>query len=319
MVRFLTRMLLILVACTPAWAQPAFPSKPVTMVVPFPAGGALDVVARALAEEMRKHLGQPVVVENRVGAGGTVGTGAVARAAPDGHTILFGSVATHAIAPGVYRSLTYDALKDFVPVMQVTSSPLLVTSSAKFNVSTLAELIAAAKAQPGKLNYGSTGNGTAVHLAGEVLKASTGLDVLHVPYKGGPDAVQALITGDIAFMVANLELALPQVRGGRVRALAVTGSRRIAALPDVPTLREAGVPGTEVTTWFGLFAPAGTPKAVVDRLQRDAATALKDLAQRSVVQADEAVGSTPEQFAAFVQAEHAKWGTVIKNIGLKID
>jgi tripartite-type tricarboxylate transporter receptor subunit TctC len=319
MVRFLTRMLLILVACTPAWAQPAFPSRPVTMVVPFPAGGALDVVARALAEEMRKHLGQTVVVENRVGAGGTLGSGAVARAAPDGHTILFGSVATHAIAPGVYRNLAYDALKDFVPVMQVTSSPLLVTGSAKLNVSTLAELIAAAKAQPGKLNYGSTGNGTAVHLAGEVLKASSGLDVLHVPYKGGPDAVQALITGDIAFMVANLELALPQVRGGRVRALAVTGSRRIAALPDVPTLREAGVAGTEVTTWFGLFAPAGTPKAVVDRLQRDAATSLQDLAKRSVVQADEAVGSTPEQFAAFVQAEHAKWGTVIKNIGLKID
>ena len=203
--------------------------------------------------------------------------------------------------------------------MQVTSSPLLVTSSAKLNVSTLAELIAAAKAQPGKLNYGSTGNGTAVHLHGEVLKASAGLDVLHVPYKGGPDAVQALITGDIAFMVANLELALPQVRGGRVRALAVTGSRRIAALPEVPTLREAGVAGTEVTTWFGLFAPAGTPKAVVDRLQRDAATSLQDLAKRSVVPADEAVGSTPEQFAAFVRAEHAKWGEVIKNIGLKIE
>lgn len=319
MVRFLTRVLLMLAACAPAWAQPAFPSKPITMVVPFPAGGALDVVARALAEEMRKHLGQAVVVENRVGAGGTVGSGAVARAAPDGHTILFGSLATHAIAPGVYRSLPYDALKDFVPVMQVTSSPLLVTSSMKVNASTLAELVAAAKAQPGKLNYGSTGNGTAVHLAGEILKAGSGLDVLHVPYKGGPDAIQALITGDIAFMVTNLELALPQVRGGRVRALAVTGSRRIAALPDVPTLREAGVPGTEVTTWFGLFAPAGTPKAVVDRLQRDAATSLQDLAKRSVVQADEAVGSTPEQFAAFVQAEHAKWGGVIKNIGLKID
>jgi len=319
MVRFLSRMFLILVACTPAWAQPAFPSRPVTLVVPFPAGGALDVVARALAEEMRKHLGQPVIVENRAGAGGTLGSGVVARAAPDGHTILLGSVATHAIASGLYRNLTYDALKDFVPVMQVTSSPLLVTSSTKINASTLAELIAAAKAQPGKLNYGSTGNGTAVHLAGEVLKASTGMDVLHVPYKGGPDAVQALLTGDTAFMVANLELALPQVRGGKVRALAVTGSRRIAALPDVPTLREAGVAGTEVTTWFGLFAPAGTPKAVVDRLQRDAATALQDLAKRSVVQAEEAVGSTPEQFTAFVQAEHAKWGKVVKDLGLKLD
>ncbi len=319
MVRYLTRLLLILSACTPAWAQPAFPSRPITMVVPFPAGGALDVVARALADEMRKHLGQPVVVENRAGAGGTLGSSHVARAAADGHTILFGSVATHAIASGLYSKLSYDALKDFTPVMQVTSSPLLVTGTLKLNATTLAELIAAAKAQPGKLNYGSTGNGTAVHLAAEVLKAGTGMDVLHVPYKGGPDAIQALITGDTAFMVTNLELALPQVRGGKLRALAVTGSRRIAALPDVPTLREAGVAGTEVTTWFGLFAPAGTPKAVAERLQRDAATALQDLAKRGVVQADEAVGSTPEQFTAFVQAEHAKWGKVIKDLGLKLD
>jgi len=319
MVRYLTRLLLILSVCTPAWAQPAFPSRPVTMVVPFPAGGALDVVARALADEMRKHLGQPVVVENRAGAGGTLGSSHVARAAADGHTILFGSVATHAIASGLYSKLSYDALKDFTPVMQVTSSPLLVTGTPKLNATTLAELIAAAKAQPGKLNYGSTGNGTAVHLAAEVLKAGTGMDVLHVPYKGGPDAIQALITGDTAFMVTNLELALPQVRGGKLRALAVTGSRRIAALPDVPTLREAGVAGTEVTTWFGLFAPAGTPKAVAERLQRDAATALQDLAKRGVVQADEAVGSTPEQFTAFVQAEHAKWGKVIKDLGLKLD
>ena len=301
MVRFLTRLLLLLAACTPAWAQPAFPSKPVTMVVPFPAGGALDVVARSLAEEMRKQLGQTVVVDNRAGAGGTLGSGIVARAAPDGYTVLFGSVATHAIAPALYRTVPYDALKDFVPIMQVTTSPLLVVSSAKLNVSTLAELIAAAKAQPGKLNYGSTGNGTAVHLAGEVLKASTGIDVLHVPYKGGPDAIQALLTGDTAFMVVNLELAMPQVRAGKVRALAVTGNRRLAALPDVPTLREAGVAGTEVSTWFGLFAPAGTPKTIVDRLQRDAATALQELARRAVVvQSEEAVGSTPDQFAAFV-------------------
>lgn len=319
MIRFLSRVLLLLVVCSSAWAQPTFPSKPVTLVVPFPAGGALDVVARVLAEEMRKHLGQPVVVENRAGAGGTLGSGVVARAAPDGHTILLGSVATHAIAPGLYRSLSYDALKDFVPITQVTSSPLLVTSSAKLNVSTLPELIAAVRAQPGKLNFGSTGNGTAVHLAGEVLKSVAGLDAVHVPYKGGPDAMNALITGDTAFMVVNLELALPQVRGGKARALAVTGSRRIAALPDVPTLREAGIAGTEVTTWFGLFAPAGTPRAAVDRLQRDAAIALQALAQRFVAQGDEAVGSTPEQFAAFVQAEHARWGKVVKDIGVKID
>lgn len=319
MKRLLAPLLLAMAACLPAQAQPAFPSKPVTLVVPFPAGGALDIVARALAEEMRKHLGQPVVVDNRAGAGGTVGSGLVARATPDGHTILLGSVATHAMAPGLYRSLSYDALKDFVPITQVTSSPLLVVSSAKLPVASLQELVSAAKAAPGKLNYGSTGNGTAVHLGGEVLKASTGIDAVHVPYKGGPDAINALITGDTAFMVVNLELALPQVRGGKARALAVTGSRRIAALPDVPTLREAGVAGTEVTTWFGLFAPAGTPQAAVDRLQRDAAAALKTLADKWATQGDDAVGSTPDQFAAFVRAEHARWGKVIKDFGVKIE
>jgi tripartite-type tricarboxylate transporter receptor subunit TctC len=309
----------IVAACGAAMAQTAFPTKPVTLIVPFPPGGALDIVARALGDEMRKHLGQSVIVDNRAGAGGTLGTGIVARAAPDGYTILLGSVATHAIAPGLYRNLSYDALKDFAPITQVTASPLLVVSSAKLNVSTLPELIALARAQPGKLNNASTGNGTAVHLAGELLKSSANLDVVHVPYKGGGEAITALMTGEAAFAVINVELVLPQVRGGKVRALAVTGSHRLAALSDVPTLREAGVAGAEVSTWFGLFAPAGTPKPVVDRLQRDAVAALQTLTERFAAQGDEAVGSTPEQFAAFVRAEHARWGKVIKDFGVKIE
>jgi len=309
----------LLAACGAAMAQPAYPAKAVTLLVPFPPGGALDIVARALAEEMRKSLGQPVIVDNRPGAGGTLGTGVVARAAPDGYTIMLGSVATHAIGPGLYRSLSYDALKDFVPITQVTSSPLLVTSSATLKAATLPELLAAARAQPGKLNYASTGNGTAVHLAGEMFKSTANLDVVHVPYKGGSEAITALMTGEAAFMVVNVELALPQVRGGKARALAVTGSSRLSILPDVPTLREAGLPGAEVTTWFGLFAPAGTPKAAVDRLQRDAAIALQTLKERFAAQGDEAVGSTPEQFAAFVRTEHAKWGKVIKDFGVKIE
>jgi len=302
-----------------AQAQAAFPSKPVTIVVPFPAGGALDVVARALAEEMRKTLNQPVVVDNRVGAGGTVGAASVARAAPDGYTILFGSVATHAIGPGLYRNLTYDALKDFAPITQLTAAPLLLGSSGTLNVKTPAELLAAVRAQPGKLNYASTGNGTAVHLAGAMLQSAAKLDVLHVPYKGGPQAVNALITGEVAFMVANVELVLPQVAGGKVRALAVTGNRRLAALPDVPTMAEAGISGVEATTWFGLFAPAGTPKEVVDRLQRDAATALRTLKDSFAGRGDDAIGSKPDEFAAHVRAEHAKWGKVIKDMGVKID
>jgi len=309
----------LLAACSGAMAQTAYPSKPVTLVVPFPPGGALDIVARALADEMRKHLGQPVIVENRAGAGGTLGSGVVARAAPDGYTVLLGSVATHAIAPGLYRKLAYDALKDFVPITQVTRSPLLVASSAKLNVATLPELIAAARAQPGKLNYASTGNGTAVHLAGEMLKSTANLDVVHVPYKGGSEAITALMTGESAYMVVNVELVLPQVRGGKARALAVTGPRRLPILPEVPTLREAGLAGAEVTTWFGLFAPAGTPRAVVDRLQHDAAASLQTLTANFAAQGDEAVGSTPDQFAEFVRAEHAKWGKVINDFGVKIE
>jgi len=309
----------LLAACSGAMAQTAYPTKPVTLVVPFPPGGALDIVARALADEMRKHLGQPVIVENRAGAGGTLGSGVVARAAPDGYTVLLGSVATHAIAPGLYRKLAYDALKDFVPITQVTRSPLLVASSAKLNVATLPELIAAARAQPGKLNYASTGNGTAVHLAGEMLKSTANLDVVHVPYKGGSEAITALMTGESAYMVVNVELVLPQVRGGKARALAVTGPRRLPILPDVPTLREAGLAGAEVTTWFGLFAPAGTPRAVVDRLQHDAAASLQTLTANFAAQGDEAVGSTPDQFAEFVRAEHAKWGKVINDFGVKIE
>ena len=309
----------ILAVCTGTLAQPAYPAKPVTLVVPFPAGGALDIVARALAEEMRKHLGQTVIVDNRAGAGGTVGSGAVARAPADGYTILLGSVATHAIAPGVYRNLSYDALKDFAPITQVTASPLLLTSSATLNVKTLPELLAAARAQPGKLNYASTGNGTAVHLAGAMLQSAAKLDVVHVPYKGGPQAVNALITGEASYMVVNIELVLPQVQGGKARALAVTGGRRLAVLPDVPTMGETGLNGVDATTWFGLFAPAGTPRDVVERLQRDAATSLRTLKDHFARQGDEAIGSTPEEFAAHVRVEHAKWGKLIKDLGVKIE
>ena len=319
MIRSALQLLLALALCAPAWAQPAFPSRPVTIVVPFPAGGALDIVARALAEEMRKHLGQPVIVDNRPGAGGTVGSGLVARAAPDGYTVLLGSVATHAIAPGLYRNLSYDALKDFAPITQLTAAPLLVASSATLNAATLSDLMTAVRAQPGKLNYASTGNGTAVHLAGEMLKSAANLDVVHVPYKGGAEAITALVKGEVAYIVVNVELVLPQVRGGKARALAVTGNRRIAALPDVPTLREAGLPGVEITTWFGLFAPPGTPKAIVDRLNRDAVTSPKDLTESFAAQGDETVGSTPEQFSVFVAAEHAKWGKVVKDVGVRIE
>lgn len=232
---------LSLAACT-SWAgAQTFPSKPLTIVVPFPAGGALDTVARAIAEPMRMDLGQAVIVDNRPGAGGTVGSAQVARAAPDGHTILLGSVATHAIAAGLYPKLPYDPIGDFSPITQLTSSPLVLTVSPQVKAANVAELVAAAKAQPGKINYASTGNGTALHIAGEVFRSVTGIDVVHVPYKGGAQAATALLAGEVGFMIANPQLVMSFVQAGRLRALAVTGNSRLEALPNVPTLKEAGV------------------------------------------------------------------------------
>lgn len=300
---------------------PSFPSRPVTLVVPFPAGGALDVVARGLAEQMRLDLGQPVVVENRAGAGGTVGSAGVARAAADGYTVLFGSVATHAIAAGLYAKLPYDAIADFAPVTQLTSSPLVLAVSPALKVNAVAELVAEAKAQPGKLNYASTGNGTAVHIAGEAFRTAAGINVLHVPYKGGPQATTALLSGESAYMLANPQLVLPMVTAGKLRALAVTGPSRIDALPGVPTLKEAGIPGVEITTWFGLWAPKGTPAAVVERLNAAARKALgtAEMKRQLDAQGDSPVGSSVADFTAFARAEHAYWVKFVQSAGIKVD
>jgi tripartite-type tricarboxylate transporter receptor subunit TctC len=311
--------ILSLALCGAAVAQTAYPSKPVTLIVPFPPGGALDIVARSLAQEMTPLLGQTVIVDNRPGAGGGTGSGAAAKAVADGHTLLFGSIATHALAPALYAKLPYDALKDFVPITQVTSGPLVLVSSAVLPATTLPALIAQARAQPGKLNYASTGNGTAVHLAGELFKSAAAIDVAHIPYKGGAEANTALITGEASYMIVNVQLALPHIKSGKVRALAVTGPRRLAILPEVPTMAESGLPSVEVSTWFGLFAPANTPADVVARLQRDSQKALQPMRERLLAQGDEPVGSTADAFALFVRAEHAKWGKVVRDAGVKIE
>ncbi len=319
---FLRSALALALALPAAWAaaQP-FPSKPVTLIVPFPPGGALDVVARGLAEQMRLDLGQPVIVDNRAGAGGTVGSGAAARAAPDGYTVLFGSVATHAIAAGLYPKLPYDPIADFAPVTQLTSSPLVLAVSPALNVASVAELVALAKAQPGKLNYASTGNGTAVHIAGEAFRKATGIDVMHVPYKGGPQATSALLSGEAGFMLANPQLMLPMVQAGKLRALAVTGAARIDALPGVPTLKEAGVAGVDITTWFALWAPKGTPAAVVERLNAAARKALAspEMKRQLEAQGDGPVGSSVADFGAFVRAEHRYWVSFVQSAGIKVD
>ncbi|MGE4050956.1 MAG: Bug family tripartite tricarboxylate transporter substrate binding protein [Piscinibacter sp.] len=311
-----------LFALTAAAAQAqAYPTKPITLVVPFPAGGALDAVARPMAEGMRKILGQAVVVENVPGAGGTVGTGNVARAAPDGYTILLGSVATHAIAAGIYPKLSYDPLANFAPITQLTRGPLVLAVGPQFKAGSVRELVAAAKASPGTINYASTGNGTALHVAGELFKSAAGINVQHVPYRGGGQAMTALMAGEVSYIIGNTQLVMPLISGGKIKALAVTGERRLAALPDLPTMAEAGTPGVDVVTWFGLFAPAGTPADIVEQLNSAAAAALKSEAvQRSLAtMGDEPVGSSVADFSSFVRAEHQRWVQITRSAGIKVE
>jgi tripartite-type tricarboxylate transporter receptor subunit TctC len=304
----------------PAAAQ-TYPSKPVTLVVPFPAGGALDAVARPMAEGMRKILGQTVIVENVPGAGGTVGTGNVARAAPDGYTILLGSVATHAIAAGIYSKLSYDPVAGFAPISQLTRGPLVLAVAPQFAVGSVRELVAAAKASPGKINYASTGNGTALHVAGELFKSAAGIDVQHIPYRGGGQAMTALLAGEVSYIIGNTQLVRPMIASGKIKGLAVTGSQRLAAQPNLPTIAEAGTPGVDVVTWFGLFAPAGTPPEIVQKLNQAATAALKDESvQRSLAtMGDESVGSSVADFSAFVRSEHQRWVQITRSAGIKID
>lgn len=305
-----------------SWAAAeTYPSKPVTIVVPFPAGGALDTVARVIADQMRTDLGQAVIVDNRAGAGGTVGSSLVARAEPDGYTILLGSVATHAIAAGLYQKLSYDPINDFVPITQLTSSPLVLTVSPQLKATSVAELIAAAKAAPGTINYASTGNGTALHIAGEVFRGATKIDVVHVPYRGGAQAGTAMLAGEVGYIIANPQLVVGFIKAEKLRALAVTGANRLDALPNVPTLKEAGVAGVDITTWFGLWAPKGTPAAVVERLNASArkALAVPEVKQKLAAQGDMAVGSASADFSAFVRSEHKYWVSFVQSAGIKID
>src|SRR5213075_859540 len=240
-------------------AAQAYPSKPIRFVVPYPAGGPLDTVARLLGQKVSESLKQPVVVDNKPGAGGNIGADAVAKSAPDGYTILMGAVATHAINPTLYANIPYDPIKDFQPVTQLASTPNVLIVNNSVPASNVREFIAYAKANPGKLNFGSGSTGSAGHLAGELFKAMAGVEMTHVPYKGAAPAMQDLIGGQIDLMFDNLASALGQVRAGKVRALAVTTAQRTALAPELPTIAESGLPGFDISTWFGVFVPAGTP------------------------------------------------------------
>ena len=328
--RLIRRRLLITAAAVafaplPALAQSAWPNKPVRIVVPFAPAGTTDILARALAPELSRAFGQPFVIENKPGAGGNVGADLVAKSG-DGHTLLMGTVGTHAINPALYARMPYDHVKDFVPVTLVAGVPnVLVMNPAKaeaMGIKGVPDLIRVAKANPGKLNMASSGNGTSIHLAGELFKTMTGTYMVHFPYRGSGPALLDLMGGNMDLMFDNLPSAMPHIKAGKLKALAVTSAERSSALPDLPTVAEAGpLKGFEASSWFGLLAPAGTAPEVVNRLQQETAKALATPALKERLQAQGAIpsGMSPADFAKFIAAETKKWAAVVKASGATVD
>ena len=309
-------------------AQPAWPSKPIRLVVPFAAGGTTDILARALAPELQRALGQPVVVDNKPGAGGNSGATDVAKSAADGYTLLMGTVGTHAINAALYPKMPFDPVKDFTPITLVAGVPnVLVMNPAfaqKYGIHSVADFISAAKANPGKFNFASSGNGTSIHLSGELFKSMTGTFMVHFPYRGSGPALIDLIGGSVDLMFDNLPSALQQVKAGKLKALAVTSAKRSDAIPELPTLAEAGGPalkGYEASSWFGLMAPAGTPAEVISRIQQETAKALlsPSLKERLLSQGAIPGGMSSADFASFIAAESKKWAQVVKASGAKVD
>ncbi len=298
----------------------AYPSKPVRFILPFPPGGGTDILGRLISERLATRLGQPVVIENRGGAGGNVGAEAAARSAPDGYTIVLVAPSL-AISPSLYRKLGYDPVKDFAPVSLVATVPNVMVTNPAIPAKTLAEFIALAKTKPGAMNFGSGGNGTSNHLAGELFNIVAGVRLVHVPYKGVNLAMNDVMSGEVQLVVIGIPAAAPHIRAGKLRGLAVIDSKRAAALPDVPTAAEAGLADFEVTTWYGVLAPAGTPRPIVARLNSEIVGVMQspEMKERLAAMATEPVTSTPEQFADLIRREIVKWGEVVRTAGLKAD
>jgi len=309
-----------------ALAQGAWPTKPVRIVVPFAPGGTTDILARTIAPELTKAFGQSFVVENRAGAGGNIGAEVVAKSSGDGYTLLMGTVGTHGINKSLYSKLPYDPQKDFAPITLVAGVPNVMVMGTKraqeLGISSVADFIKVAKARPGRLNMASSGNGTSIHLAGELFKSRTGIFMTHIPYRGSGPALADLLAGGVDVMFDNLPSSMAHIQAGNLKAFAVTSAVRSAALPDVPTVAEAAkLPGFEASSWFGLLAPAGTPADVVSRLQQETAKALNAPAVKERLLAQGAIpsGNTPAEFAALIDAEIKKWEAVVKASGAKVD
>ncbi len=308
---------IVLAVAAPSFAQ-TYPSKPIKIVVPYPPGGFNDTLGRILAAKFTEAWGQPVVVDNKPGANTLIGGEFVAKSAPDGYT-LYVVAFPFSVVPSLFKTMPYDTVKDFQPIILAGQTPNLLVVNPSVAVNSVADLIRMAKASPGKLSYASTGNGSSNHISMELFKSMAGVDIVHIPYKGSAPAVTDLLGGQVHVMFDNTPNVLPHVKSGRLRALGQSGTARGALTPDVPTVAEAGVPGYEVTVWFGLVAPAGTPREVVDKLNAEVKKilAMPDVREKFAAQGVEPVGSTPEQFGAHIREQMAKWGKVVKDAGVK--
>ena len=312
--------LLALALAGTAWAQ-AFPSRPIRIVVPFPPGGPSDYAARSVSQHLPALIGQPVIVENRAGGAGITGADAVAKSSPDGYTLLVATVGVMVIAPYIFPKLPYDPFKDFVPITNLISGPSVLVVHPSVPAHSVQELIALARAKPGSLTYGSTGAGQISHLNGELFKALAGVDILHVPYKGAAPVLPAMISGEISMNFSTAIDGLGLMRAGRLRALAVTSPKRLAVMPEVPTMDESGLKGYDVSNWNAIWAPAGTPRALIDRLNREICKAMDspDVRERVAAQGNLIVCDSPDDFAAYIRKEAGKWSKVVQDARIKLD
>ena len=298
-----------------------YPAKPIHLIVPFPPGGGNDTVARAIAQQISPELGQPVVIDNRPGAGGSVGAELAAKAAPDGYTLFLAGVGSHVVNPNLHKKLGYDPLKDFAPITLIASAPSVLVVNPKVPAQNIAEFTAYARAHPGVLNYASNGNGSAAQLAAAMYESMAGVKMVHVPYKGIAPAMTDLMGGEVQLMFGTVVALVPHIQAGKLRALAVTGKKRSALLPEIPTLRESGVPEYEAGSWYGIEAPAGTPRPIIDQLNAAMVKALKqpEVARRLALDGAEVIGSTPEEFGAHIKAELERVGQVVRAAGIQIE
>jgi tripartite-type tricarboxylate transporter receptor subunit TctC len=318
------RRLIVLACCTllalPLFAQD-YPRRPVRLIVPFPPGGGNDIVARAVARELGKSLGQQLVVDNRAGAGGAIGAELAARSPADGYTLFLGGVGSHVVNPSLHAKLSYDPIRDFAPVTLIASAPSVLVVNPSLPATSVAEFTALAKANPGKLNYASNGNGSSAQLAAVLYESMAGVRMVHVPYKGVAPALVDLMSGEVQLMFGTLVAILPHIKAGRLRALAVTGRTRSALLPEVPTLAESGLPGYEAGSWYGILAPAGTPGAIVARLNAEINAAIRqpEVRERLAAEGAEVLGGTPGDFASHIRAELSRMGKLMREAGVRME